>query len=219
MPSDEIGFLEKNSGALNALQLVAGVVSLILYVIVTTAQQRFFPFTASTVAGTLEVEFERKAYNEMQMVNGFANVLSSLLFLGKDTFCVSKTVYINLKPAHQICYDWRWGVLGSILLAGIGAFLSLIGAALAGIEMGTVLGAGDCVPLLEMELQCNGQLPSDVAKREAAQIRIEDLGALSCIEQTVKSTIALSYFVWYLVCFVLSSIGFQSARVYLHEQG
>jgi len=28
-----------------ALQLVAGVVSLILYVIVTTAQQRFFPFT------------------------------------------------------------------------------------------------------------------------------------------------------------------------------
>jgi hypothetical protein len=38
----------------------------------------------------------------MQMVNGFANVLSSLLFLGKDTFCVSKTVYINLKPAHQM---------------------------------------------------------------------------------------------------------------------
>ena len=36
------------------------------------------------------------------MVNGFANVLSSLLFLGKDTFCVSKTVYINLKPAHQM---------------------------------------------------------------------------------------------------------------------
>ena len=89
-------------------------------------------------------------------------------------------------------------------------------------QMGTVLGAGDCVPLLEMELQCNGQLPSDVAKREAAQIRIEEcatlpirrpprdpsvrrvqtravlcsLGALSCIEQTVKSTIALSYFVW-----------------------
>jgi hypothetical protein len=59
-------------------------------------------FQASTVAGTLEVEFERKAYNEMQMVNGFANVLSSLLFLGKDTFCVSKSVYINLKPAHQM---------------------------------------------------------------------------------------------------------------------
>mmetsp|Transcript_44 Transcript_44/g.90 ORF Transcript_44/g.90 Transcript_44/m.90 type:complete len:219 (+) Transcript_44:89-745(+) len=218
MPSEEIGFLEKHSGTLNALQLVAGVTSLVLYSMVTSAQQRFFPFTAATVAGTMEISFARQAYMDLQLVNGFSNVISSLLFLGKDSFCVSSTVYVNLKPAHQLCYDWRWGVLLSIALAGVAALVSFVGGILSGVEVASLQGV-ECVELLWLELQCNGALPTDIAKREAAVARIEDLGAISCMENMIKTYLAIFYLIWYALCFGLSSVGFQAARVYIQEQG
>ena len=56
-------------------------------------------------------------------------------------------------------------------------------------QVGSVQGV-ECVELLWVELQCNGGLPTDVAKREAADVRIEESVPLS---HTLSHTLTFSH--------------------------
>lgn len=63
-----------------------------------------------TEGGEQKVDFQPGVYQTLQIVQGSMSLASALLFLGRDTFCVSKRIQVNRRPAHQLCYDWAYGM-------------------------------------------------------------------------------------------------------------
>mmetsp|Transcript_32864 Transcript_32864/g.77440 ORF Transcript_32864/g.77440 Transcript_32864/m.77440 type:complete len:217 (+) Transcript_32864:95-745(+) len=213
----DAGGVERISAITNVLQLVVGVVSIMVYAAVTIVQARFFPFLIASEAGTMTVDFEATNYHEMQIAQGTLSVFSALLFLGRDTFCVSKQVQWGGMPAHQFCLDWKSGIQISIVTGATSFFLCVIGLALAIMETAEAQG-GECIEYLMIEQFCNGNLLSDVQQRMAAGTLVAD-GAISCPQRIVKEVLPSMYAAWFFLSGIFSGVGSYTAWHYNRFQG
>eukprot|EP00281_Chroomonas_sp_CCMP1168_P019630 CAMPEP_0206222592 /NCGR_PEP_ID=MMETSP0047_2-20121206/6039_1 /ASSEMBLY_ACC=CAM_ASM_000192 /TAXON_ID=195065 /ORGANISM="Chroomonas mesostigmatica_cf, Strain CCMP1168" /LENGTH=192 /DNA_ID=CAMNT_0053645421 /DNA_START=144 /DNA_END=722 /DNA_ORIENTATION=+ len=182
------------------------------YIAITVVQLRFFPIKVFTLGGDAEVEFRPATYHTLQAIQGALSIMSALLYLGKDSFCVSKRVTVNGRPAHQLCYDWGVGMRMSSVLGVAAVGVSVTGLIMSAIEL---LDAGgySCIDTMQNELLCDGTLIEDTVGIGVANLQLNSQTTVSCLEKAVRTIVPLVYVVLYSLSFILSGLGAFAAHV------
>lgn len=146
---------------------------------------------------------------------GLVSTVSALLFLGRNTFCVSQKVVVNSRAAHQICFDWTVGIIVSIVLAAAAVIFCIVGFVGAVEEMSRQFGSV-CIPQLLEEQRCAGTLEDDIIKAEQAILQRTN-GAPTCVEQTLKTLIPAAYIGVYAFSGVVAVLSVMGGREFLNS--
>ena len=166
-----MSFWKRIAGFINIFQLLSGMTSVLAYVCLAAVQMRFFPMQVYTLAEgdaaqgetrAMEIKLSLGSYHTLQILQGTISTTSALLFLGRNTFCVTKKVYVNNRPAHQWCVEWTVGIMAGTLLAAATSVICVVGIVFAGIEATKALRDTACIPALDKEQLCGGVLPADL---------------------------------------------------------
>ena len=119
-----------------------------------------FNIQVYTLAGVINVDFTTEFYQGLLLPLVAMSFLSSTFYIGRDTFCVSKYVLVQRQPAHQLCYQWSYGVRFSVL-AGLACMsVSILG--MVTLASRVISGYATCVETWITECLC-GCTTSDMA--------------------------------------------------------
>ena len=174
-----MSFWKRIAGFINIFQLLSGMTSVLAYVCLAAVQMRFFPMKVYTLAEgdaakgetrAMEIKLSLGTYHTLQILQGTISTTSALLFLGRNTFCVTKKVYVNNRPAHQWCVEWTVGIMAGTLLAAATSVICVVGIVFAGIEATKALRDTTCIPALDKEQLCGGVLSTDLLIAEPVPI-------------------------------------------------
>lgn len=148
---------------------------------------------------------------------GLVSTVSALLFLGRDTFCVSDKVIVNSRAAHQWCFDWTVGIVVSIVLAAATVVLCIVGFVGALEEMMRQAGQV-CIPAMDEEQRCAGSLTDDITKAEQILIQRND-GVPTCVEQSLKVLVPGAYIGIYAFSCIIAVLSVKQGRDFLSTLG
>eukprot|EP00283_Hemiselmis_rufescens_P025009 CAMPEP_0173446208 /NCGR_PEP_ID=MMETSP1357-20121228/36088_1 /TAXON_ID=77926 /ORGANISM="Hemiselmis rufescens, Strain PCC563" /LENGTH=223 /DNA_ID=CAMNT_0014412485 /DNA_START=20 /DNA_END=691 /DNA_ORIENTATION=+ len=206
----QLSTVEAYSKWSNLLQLTVGFVSVLAYVTILVIQLRFFPIQVFTDGGEQLVQFRPALYHTLQVVQGCLSIVSAILFLGRDTFCVSKRVMVNNRPAHQVCYDWAYGMRVSIFFSLASSGVSVAGLILSLTEFNDA-NKFQCVDVMTKELLCDGSLEQDAIDIGILKTQLEAPFTVSCLEKSIRTIVPMVYTIIYATTVFLGLLGAHSA--------
>uniref|UniRef100_A0A7S0VY11 Uncharacterized protein n=1 Tax=Hemiselmis tepida TaxID=464990 RepID=A0A7S0VY11_9CRYP len=206
----QLSTVEAYSKWSNLAQLTVGFISVLAYITILVIQLRFFPIQVFTEGGEQLVQFRPALYHTLQLVQGCLSIVSAILFLGRDSFCVSKRVMVNNRPAHQVCYDWAYGMRVSIFFSLASSGVSVAGLFLSITELNDATNF-TCINVMSKEFLCDGSLEQDAVEINILRNQLQADFTVSCLEKSIRTIVPLIYTIIYAITVFLGLLGAHSA--------
>jgi len=187
------GFWGYVASVINIFQLLMGLASILSYIGMSAIKKRFFPLRVFTLAGQMDASLTLGNYHTLQAAQGMLSTASALLFLGRNTFCVTRRVYVNSRPGHQFCVEWSVGIGVATMMACATSVLCIWGCIEAVRELSKNQG-NECISAFEEEQLCSGALATSVLQAEP-MIFLKKKGIKTCTEYNWNTFVPLFYVV------------------------